>query len=123
MKKIAQGILQIGVLLLFSVGMNALVGWLHWPIPGSIVGMLLLFILLQTKVIRLSWIEIGASWLLAELLLFFIPSAVGVMDYLPLLEHDGMSILFIVLLGTFIVMAVTGLVATFISKRKGSKAS
>ncbi|MEK3789761.1 MULTISPECIES: CidA/LrgA family protein [Paenibacillus] len=123
MKKIAQGILQIGVLLLFSVGMNALVGWLHWPIPGSIVGMLLLFILLQTRVIRLSWIEIGASWLLAELLLFFIPSAVGVMDYLPLLEHDGMSILFIVLLGTFIVMAVTGLVATFISKRKGSKAS
>ncbi|WP_018884009.1 CidA/LrgA family protein [Paenibacillus massiliensis] len=123
MMKIAQGILQIGVLLLFSVGMNALVGWLHWPIPGSIVGMLLLFILLQTKVIRLSWIEIGASWLLAELLLFFIPSAVGVMDYLPLLEHDGMSILFIVLLGTFIVMAVTGLVATFISKRKGSKAS
>ncbi|MNW29067.1 Holin-like protein CidA [compost metagenome] len=123
MKKIAQGILQIGVLLLFSVGMNALMGWLHWPIPGSIVGMLLLFILLQTKIIRLSWIEIGASWLLAELLLFFIPSAVGVMDYLPLLEHDGMSILFIVLLGTFIVMAVTGLVATFISKRKGSKAS
>ncbi|WP_028589844.1 CidA/LrgA family protein [Paenibacillus massiliensis] len=123
MKKIAQGIWQIGVLLLFSVGMNALMGWLHWPIPGSIVGMLLLFILLQTRVIRLSWIEIGASWLLAELLLFFIPSAVGVMDYLPLLEHDGMSILFIVLLGTFIVMAVTGLVATFISKRKGSKAS
>lgn len=123
MKKIAQGILQIGVLLLFSVGMNALMGWLHWPIPGSIVGMLLLFILLQTKIIRLSWIDIGASWLLAELLLFFIPSAVGVMDYLPLLEHEGMSILFIVLLGTFIVMAVTGLVATFISKRKGSKAS
>lgn len=123
MKKIAQGILQIGVLLLFSVGMNVLMGWLHWPIPGSIFGMLLLFILLQAKIIRLSWIEIGASWLLAELLLFFIPSAVGVMDYLPLLEHDGMSILFIVLLGTFIVMAVTGLVATFISKRKGSKAS
>ncbi|MFB5674883.1 CidA/LrgA family protein [Paenibacillus terreus] len=123
MKTVLRSVIQIALLLAFSAALNALVNWLHWPVPGSIIGMVILFILLQTGVVRLSWIEAGANWLLAELLLFFIPSAVGVMDYGPMLEHNGMSILLIVLLGTFIVMAVTGLVATIIAKGKERKAS
>ncbi|MFM9281433.1 CidA/LrgA family protein [Paenibacillus jiagnxiensis] len=123
MKTMLRSVIQIALLLAFSAALNALVNWLHWPVPGSIIGMVILFILLQTGVVRLSWIEAGANWLLAELLLFFIPSAVGVMDYGPMLEHNGMSILLIVLLGTFIVMAVTGLVATIIAKGKERKAS
>jgi holin-like protein len=123
MKTVFRSVIQIALLLAFSAALNALVNWLHWPVPGSIIGMVILFILLQTRVVRLSWIEAGANWLLAELLLFFIPSAVGVMDYGPMLEHNGMSILLIVLLGTFIVMAVTGLVATIIAKGKERRAS
>lgn len=123
MKTVFRSVIQIALLLVFSAALNALVNWLHWPVPGSIIGMVILFILLQTGVVRLSWIEAGANWLLAELLLFFIPSAVGIMDYGPMLEHNGMSILLIVLLGTFIVMAVTGLVATIIAKGKERKSS
>ncbi|OBA02302.1 holin [Paenibacillus polymyxa] len=123
MKSFIRGVLQIAVLMAFSLILNALVSWLHLPIPGSIVGMLILFVLLQTGLVRLSWIEVGANWLLAELLLFFIPSAVGVMNYWPMLEHDGMSIMLVVLLGTFLVMACTGMIASLLGKRKEHKSS
>lgn len=102
----------------FSLLMDLLARTLHLPVPGSILGMVVLFILLQTRVVKLRWIEVGAAWLLGELLLFFIPSAVGIMNYMPMLEHDGLQILFIVLLSTFLVMSCTGLVATRIAKRK-----
>ncbi|QLG37965.1 MULTISPECIES: CidA/LrgA family protein [unclassified Paenibacillus] len=118
MKKWGLGILQVALLMAFSLLMDQLARALHLPIPGSILGMIVLFILLQTHVVKLRWIEIGAAWLLGELLLFFIPSAVGIMNYMPMLEQDGLQILFIVLLSTFLVMACTGLVATRIAKRK-----
>ncbi|MFE6074549.1 CidA/LrgA family protein [Paenibacillus sp. NPDC057886] len=118
MKKWGLGILQVALLMAFSLLMDQLARAFHLPVPGSILGMIVLFILLQTRVVKLRWIEIGAAWLLGELLLFFIPSAVGIMNYMPMLEQDGLQILFIVLLSTFLVMACTGLVATRIAKRK-----
>ncbi|KAA9008413.1 CidA/LrgA family holin-like protein [Paenibacillus spiritus] len=118
MKKIAKGMLQVFGLTLFSLLMNHFSGWLHLPIPGSIVGMALLFALLELGVVRLNWVELGASWLLAELLLFFIPSAIGVMNYSALLESDGLQVLAVVLGGTFVVMACSGLLTGLIYKAK-----
>lgn len=121
MKKIVIGLLQIAGLTLFSMLINAITPLLHLPIPGSILGMIILFLLLEFGVIRLNWIEVGASWLLAELLLFFIPSAIGVMKYANVLEADGLSILAVVVLGTFIVMAISGLLTGRIYKAKERK--
>lgn len=116
-------VLQIAILILFSLGMNFLAQALHLPIPGSILGIVILFTLLKTGVIKLAWIEQGANWLLAELLLFFIPAAVGVMKYIPLLEHDGVRILTVVILSTLTVMVSSGLIASRIAKRKEHKPS
>lgn len=118
MRNIMKGILQVAVLMGFSELLNALVKWLHLPVPGSIIGIAIVFILLQTKVIKLEWVELGASWLLAELLLFFIPSAVGIMNYIPMLEHDGVRIVAIVILSTILVMVSSGLLAGTMAKRK-----
>ncbi|MDQ1236135.1 holin-like protein [Paenibacillus sp. SORGH_AS306] len=118
MKNIMKGILQVAVLMGFSELLNVLVRWLHLPVPGSIIGIAIVFILLQTKVIKLEWVELGANWLLAELLLFFIPSAVGIMNYIPMLEHDGVRIVVIVILSTILVMVSSGLLAGTMAKRK-----
>ncbi|GGJ03116.1 CidA/LrgA family protein [Paenibacillus hunanensis] len=118
MKNIGKGIIQVAALMGFSELLNLLVSWLHLPVPGSIIGIAILFILLQSRVIKLEWVDIGASWLLAELLLFFIPSAVGVMNYIPMLEQDGVRIMVIVIFSTILVMASSGLLAAIMSKRK-----
>ncbi|WP_150270189.1 CidA/LrgA family protein [Paenibacillus tepidiphilus] len=118
MKKIAKGLLQISGLTVFSMLVNALTPYLHIPIPGSIIGMILLFLLLESGIVRLNWVEAGASWLLAELLLFFIPSAIGVMKYTSLLEADGLQVLAVVVVGTFAVMACSGMLTGAIYKLK-----
>lgn len=116
-----KGTLQVAGFMLLSLGMDQLATWLNIGIPGSILGIVVLFILLETKVLRLEWIELGANWLLAELLLFFIPAAVGIMKYFPMLEAEGLQILAVVLFSTVIVMASSGLTAGFISSRKERK--
>jgi len=116
-----KGTLQVAGFMLLSLGMDQLAAWLNIGIPGSILGIVVLFILLETKVLRLEWIELGANWLLAELLLFFIPAAVGIMKYFPMLEAEGLQILTVVLFSTVIVMVSSGLTAGFISSRKERK--
>ncbi|MGG4108702.1 CidA/LrgA family holin-like protein [Paenibacillus lautus] len=116
-----KGTLQVAGFMLLSLGMDQLAAWLNIGIPGSILGIVVLFILLEIKVLRLEWIELGANWLLAELLLFFIPAAVGIMKYFPMLEAEGLQILAVVLFSTVIVMVSSGLTAGFISSRKERK--
>lgn len=123
MKKLTIGLLQVAGLTVFSMLINALTPLLHIPLPGSIIGMLILFLLLESGVVRLNWVEVGASWLLAELLLFFIPSAVGVMKYSSLLEADGLQVLAVVLIGTFAVIAGSGLLTGAIYKVKERRES
>ncbi|GLY08871.1 CidA/LrgA family protein [Pseudobacillus badius] len=114
---------QVMLLCAFSLSMRQLVNVLHLKVPGSILGMFILFILLQTKVIRLEWIELGANWLLAELLLFFIPSAVGIIKYKEMLIDDGIYITVVIILSTAVVMACTGMTAKKIAERKGQRPS
>jgi holin-like protein len=110
-------ILQICFLtVLYWVG-NLITKYLDIPLPGSIVGLIILFLLLQIKVVKIEWIERGAMWLLAELLLFFIPSAVGIVNYQQVISSQGDKLITVIVLSTLTVMAFTGITAQFISKR------
>ncbi|MED4584591.1 CidA/LrgA family holin-like protein [Brevibacillus choshinensis] len=118
MRKWFKIIAQAAFFVIVSILMNALVAWLGLTIPGSIIGMFVVFFLLQMKWLRLEWIEAGASFLLAELLLFFIPPSVGIISYQNLMLHEGVQIFFVIAIGTAVVMASSGLVAQRIAKRK-----
>lgn len=121
MKSVIKGSLQVTGFMLLSLLLDRLVQWLHIGVPGSILGIVIVFILLETGILRLEWVELGANWLLAELLLFFIPAAVGIMKFFPMLENDGLRILAVVLFSTVTVMVTSGLTATLISSRKERK--
>ena len=73
--------LQIPVQVLLYAGLfvfaQYLVSWLHLPLPANLVGMVLMLALIVCRVIPLKWIRAGARWLLAEMLLFFVPAVVG----------------------------------------------
>ena len=109
-------ILQVGVLIGVAMLGNSLTQMLHWNIPGSILGIFLVIILLQAKIIRVEWIESGANLLIAELLLFFIPSAVGVVQYKQLMVASGMRFELVILLSTITVMVCTGLLSEMANK-------
>ncbi|MEJ8545283.1 CidA/LrgA family holin-like protein [Brevibacillus borstelensis] len=109
---------QVILLCAFSLLLHKLVDFFQLKIPASILGILIVFLLLQAKWIRLDWIEAGAQWLLAELLLFFIPSAVGIMKYKHVLLNDGVYVTLVIVVSTVIVMASAGLVAKKIAEKK-----
>ena len=117
--RVIKAVLQIVFLVILTMIMNELTRLLHIQIPGSILGIIVIFILLKTKLLPVSWIEIGANWLLAELLLFFIPSAVGVVQYKQLLIHNGLQMVALIIVSTGLVMTCAGLVVSSIAKRKG----
>lgn len=92
---------------------------LNIGIPGSIIGMAFLLLLLACKVIDLKWIEAGASFLLAELLLFFIPSSVGIIEYKNSFSNPVLlSLLFTIVSSTVAVLAFVILAAEVVSRRR-----
>lgn len=101
------------VLLLF--GFTWLGKWVslffHLPVPGSLIGLALLFICLYTGLIRLQWVEAGATLLFSQMILFFVPSLVGMMQYPWLLGIKGLLVLVVVVSGCALVMISTGVVA------------
>ncbi|HEY4436234.1 CidA/LrgA family protein [Lelliottia wanjuensis] len=84
-----------------------LVAWLHLPLPANLVGMVLMLALILCRVIPLSWIRAGSRWLLAEMLLFFVPAVVAVVNYAQLLMVDGWRIFAVIALSTLMVLGAT----------------
>ena len=77
---------------------------LNLPVPGSVVGLAVLLILLLTGGIAPRWVKAGADWLLSNMLLFFIPAAVAVVQYGGLFKSDGWRLALVVVAGTLTVM-------------------
>ncbi|PKR84119.1 CidA/LrgA family holin-like protein [Heyndrickxia camelliae] len=121
MRNFIKGFIQVAILVAFSYIMGKISNMLHIGIPGSILGIIILFILLKTKIVKLKWIEVGGNWLLAEFLLFFIPSAVGVIQYKSMLMDNGLKIISIIILSSALVMTCSGFIAEKIMHRKEEK--
>lgn len=111
-------LLQVLGLTCIAIGGNALSSAIHSPIPGSIFGFAFVFLLLKTGILPLSWVLQGANLLLGELLLFFIPSAVGVVQYPALVRLHGLTLYAVIVLSTTLVMTVTGLISEQLLRRK-----
>ena len=78
------------------------------PIPGNIIGMVILFLCLYTGIIKLEMIADIAKFLLDHLAFFFVPAGVGLLAYLDVIKSSWLAILIISLITTIIVMIITG---------------
>lgn len=67
--------------------------WLSWPIPGGVIGLALLLLAFAFGWVKPAALQLGASLLMAEMLLFFIPALMSLLDYGGLLRQDGWRIL------------------------------
>lgn len=75
---------------------NALAALLPFAIPGSILGMLLLFALLSTQILPAKWVKPGCHLLIRYMVLLFVPIGVGVMKYYDqIVAHLGPLVIFL----------------------------
>lgn len=88
------------------------------PIPGNLIGMLILFLLLCTHVIRLEQISTISDFLLGHMPFFFIPAGVALMTSFALIEDIWLQILVLCLITTFLTMGISGITVQFFMKRK-----
>lgn len=100
---------QIAVLGLFWFFGDAAVRAAGLPIPGGVIGMLALLTLLGTGLVKVTSVRGGAKVLLAEMLLFFVPSVLAVLDHSEFIGAVGLKIAAVIFVGTVLVMVVTAL--------------
>ncbi len=94
---------------------------LNLPIPGTIIGMLLFFLLLYFKIIKVEKIERATSLLLLNMTIFFLPPAVKIMDNIQHLSGNFLKAVFIIILTTFLTMGITGKVVELMIKLMDKK--
>lgn len=80
---------------------------LHLPLPGALVGMLLLAALLLRRGEPPAWLEPAAQGLLRHLGLLFVPAGVGIIAYTDLLARAWLPLLLTLLLGTMLTLVIT----------------
>jgi holin-like protein len=113
MKLFREAIIILGIYLIGEVLSKAL----KLPIPGNILGMIILLILLCTKVIKLEQIETITNFLLDHLAFFFIPAGVGLMSSFGIIKDTWLKLIIVCIITTIIIIASTGLMVQFISRR------
>ena len=119
--KVVRIIVQIGILNIYYYMGVGIVTLLHVPLPGSVIGLLLLALSLQFRIIKVEYIQDGAGFLIGILTLFFIPATVGVIDYPELLSTTGLLIILAVVVSTLISIYITGLLTQMIEKKELAK--
>jgi holin-like protein len=102
-------VLQVGLLLLFWLAGELLVRATDLPLPGGVVGMVLVLALLAAQRLKPGTVRRGAQWLLGEMLLFFVPAVLAVVNHAELFGVLGLKLLAVILFGTAAVMAITAL--------------
>jgi len=110
-------LLQLAGLLALNLLGRWIAQTLHLPIPGNVIGMVILFVLLLTRLVRLEWIDTTATLFNRHLAFFFIPIAVGLLSYGSVIRTDGAVMLVIAIISVASGIAVTGAVVTWCQRR------
>ena len=113
---------QFGIILAVTCVGEIIKYFIPLPIPGSIYGLILMFVLLLAKVIKVEHVKETGEFLIEIMPLMFIPAGVGLITSWSQLQPFLVPLLVITVVSTFVVMIVTGKVTDFlISKKEGKK--
>lgn len=114
-------ILQFLIIMVFAFVGELLHYFIPLPIPASIYGIVLLFLALELKVVKVSDIEQTSSFLIAIMPLMFLPPAVGVIESWDLIQGAWLPYVVVTVVSTVVVMAVSGRVTQRIIRKGGRK--
>ncbi|CUP91367.1 murein hydrolase transporter LrgA [Clostridium baratii] len=110
MKLFREALIIFGI---YLVG-ELIVSLTHIPIPGNIIGLLLLLLGLCTKVIKVSQVETVANFFLDHLAFFFLPAGVSLMNSFGIIKASIIQIIIVCIITTAVIIASTGLIVQFI---------
>ncbi|MEJ2176199.1 MAG: CidA/LrgA family protein [bacterium] len=104
------------VLLVYQLIGEVLVQLLALPVPGPVIGMLLLFISLLLRGTAPEWLRTTSNALLGHLSLLFVPAGVGVMLHFKRLGAEWLPISVALVASTVITIGVAALVMRLLQR-------
>ena len=108
---------QLMIIFMISLVGEGISSVFHLPVPGSIIGLVLLFLALQFKLLRLRHISMVGNFLLANMTILFLPPAVGIMDKFQVIAHYLLPIILIILGAIVLNVCVIAVVVQLIKTR------
>lgn len=107
-------LVQVGMIFGIYLMGEGIATLLPIAIPGNILGMLLMFLSLVLKWVKLQQVETVGRFLIKYMAFLFIPASVSIMESFKLIKDDWFKIMLICILTTFITFAATGLTAKYV---------
>lgn len=92
---------------------------LSLPVPGPVIGLLLLAGAAAWLPRLRKAVEPTANGLLRNLSLLFVPAGVGIVQHLPRLATEGVAIGAAIVISTALTLAVTALTFQWVARRLG----
>ncbi len=92
---------------------------LHIPIPGNVVGMVLLFGLLCTGLVRVEHFAVAGGYLLKHISFFFIPIAVGLMNWADLFYQHSLWLSLAIIVSAVAALLTVAYTVQLANRRSG----
>ena len=112
---------QFSIIMVITFIAEIIKDFLLLPIPASIYGIILLFLALDTKLIKVKHIRETSSFLIAIMPVMFIPAAVGLIDSYQDIGNAWFQYIVVTVVSTFVVMGASGWITQLVI-RKGKEA-
>ena len=114
-------IASIAALLILQLVGTIIIRLTGLPLPGPVVGMLLLFAYLLWRGVTPRPFEATARALLQNLALLFVPAGVGLMVHFALIGRDLLPILVTLVVSTGLTLAATAWALDRLNRRRGGQ--
>lgn len=114
---------QFVIILAVSFLGEALKIMIPLPVPASIYGLVLMFLALETGILKLEQVRETAKYLIEIMPLMFIPAGVGLLEAWGDLKPIWIQVILIMMISTIVVIGISGRVTQMVirleRKRKG----
>ncbi len=91
------------------------------PLPGTIIGMIIFFILLCTGIIKEEKIQNICNYLIKIMIVLLVPPIVSLLENFHIIKGDLIKIIFLLVVTTGITMVVTGKTVEILIRMKEKK--
>lgn len=112
---------QLLIIILFSLAGEALAALIPLPVPAAIYGLVLLLIALMTGCLKAEAIADTARFAISIMPLLFVAPAVNILENWGIIAPDLVPIVVVMVLSTFIVFIVSGLITQLLLRKDGDR--
>lgn len=90
------------------------------PLPGNVIGLMLLVLSLFAGWVKLEWIEQSAQFLLKHMMIFFAPTIVGTIVFFSMIGQEFLAIAVSLAGSTLAVLLATAWLTSRMAGKEGS---